>query len=65
LPYEPGNYEKLEMFYDSRLTQSEKKLIFERIKQRTIERIPAAYIVKRAVFGDLDFYIDERAIIPR
>jgi ribosomal protein L3 glutamine methyltransferase len=65
LPYEPGNYEKLEMFYDSRVTMSEKNLIFEHIKQRIVERKPAAYIVKRAVFGDLDFYVDERVIIPR
>jgi ribosomal protein L3 glutamine methyltransferase len=65
MPFEPGNYEKLELFYDTRITPSERKLILERIKQRIIERKPAVYIVKKATFGDLDFYIDERVIIPR
>lgn len=50
---------------DARLTTQEKVLIVDRVKKRITERIPVAYLVKEAWFGGLNFYVDERALIPR
>lgn len=50
---------------DARLTVVEKCLIAERIKRRVEERIPVPYLVNEAWFAGLNFYVDERVIIPR
>lgn len=47
------------------LLASEKKLIVERIKKRIEQRIPVPYLVNESWFAGLNFYVDERVIIPR
>ena len=35
------------------------------LKERTEQRIPAAYLTNQAWLGDMSFYVDERVIVPR
>lgn len=50
---------------DARLTQPEKERVLDSFDQRIEQRIPAAYITRHARFCDLDFYVDERVLVPR
>lgn len=50
---------------DAKLVVAEKTVIAERIKRRVEERIPVPYLVNEAWFAGLNFYVDERVIIPR
>jgi len=52
-------------FADARLSLDERKLLLARIDERVSSRKPAAYIVSRAYIGNMSFYLDERAIVPR
>ena len=51
--------------YVSRLTSSERNRIVERVVRRVNERIPVAYLTNKAWFCGLEFYVDERVLIPR
>jgi len=50
---------------DARLCRSERQHLAELVRQRCIERIPAAYLVNRAWFAGLEFRADARALVPR
>lgn len=54
-----------ESLYQSRLTQVEKQRIIEMVIQRLGARKPVAYLTHSAWFCGLEFYVDERVIIPR
>jgi len=54
-----------EVYWNSKLTQSEKEAILVIIKRRIKERIPAAYLMKEGWFAGLQFYVDERVLVPR
>lgn len=50
---------------DSRLTTSERHRVVERVIRRINERTPIAYLTNKAYFCGLEFYVDERVLIPR
>ncbi|MBQ1783121.1 MAG: 50S ribosomal protein L3 N(5)-glutamine methyltransferase [Gammaproteobacteria bacterium] len=50
---------------DCRLLDSEKSEILELARRRIDERMPLPYLTHRAWFAGLEFYIDERVLIPR
>jgi ribosomal protein L3 glutamine methyltransferase len=53
------------LFWLAKLTQEEKTLLTHRIEKRIINRVPVPYLINKANFCDLTFYVDERVIIPR
>jgi ribosomal protein L3 glutamine methyltransferase len=50
---------------ETRLTETEKRAVYELLRRRVEERKPYAYITRHARFAGLDFYIDERVLVPR
>ena len=51
--------------YGARLTTSERQHIVELVIRRIDEHIPVAYLTNKAWFCGLEFYVDERVLIPR
>ena len=49
----------------AKLLMDEKKALFELIKCRIEQQIPAAYLTNQAEFAGLSFYVDERVLVPR
>jgi ribosomal protein L3 glutamine methyltransferase len=49
----------------SNLTSSEKHKIVELIIRRVRERLPVPYLTNKAHFAGLEFYVDERVLVPR
>jgi ribosomal protein L3 glutamine methyltransferase len=50
---------------DGRLTDGEKRAVYDLLRRRVEERKPYAYITHAARFAGLDFYVDERVLVPR
>jgi ribosomal protein L3 glutamine methyltransferase len=50
---------------DARLTDAEKRTVYDLLRRRVDERKPYAYITHHARFTGLDFYVDERVLVPR
>lgn len=51
--------------FNSRLTHSEKLRIIERVVSRINDRKPVAYLTNKAWFCGLEFFVDERVLVPR
>ena len=49
----------------AKLTTSERQTLVELIVRRVDERIPAAYLTNKAWFAGLEFFVDERVLVPR
>ncbi|MEM7251422.1 MAG: 50S ribosomal protein L3 N(5)-glutamine methyltransferase [Pseudomonadota bacterium] len=62
LVLEPGLPSEL---YAGRLTQEEKDRLAGYVHRRISERVPTAYITNRAWFANIEFYVDERVLVPR
>ncbi len=52
-------------YLQARLTDEEKELLMTRFTQRIQDRIPVPYLIHKAWFAGLEFYVDERVLIPR
>ncbi|MFV0449368.1 MAG: 50S ribosomal protein L3 N(5)-glutamine methyltransferase [Vibrio sp.] len=50
---------------NSRLTSSERLRVVERVIARIKERTPTAYLTNKAWFCGLEFFVDERVLVPR
>ncbi|NIY93622.1 50S ribosomal protein L3 N(5)-glutamine methyltransferase [Vibrio diazotrophicus] len=50
---------------NSRLTSSERLRIVERVIARIKDRTPTAYLTNKAWFCGLEFFVDERVLVPR
>lgn len=50
---------------DSRLTRSERQSIVERVIRRIDDRTPVSYLTNIAYFCGMEFFVDERVLIPR
>jgi ribosomal protein L3 glutamine methyltransferase len=51
--------------HQARLTRSERQNLVELIVKRVRDRIPVAYLTNRSWFAGLEFYVDERVLVPR
>lgn len=54
-----------ENYLDCAVTNAEKQAILRLFDRRIRERCPAPYLMRRAWFMGLPFYVDERVLIPR
>ncbi|ENQ5770307.1 50S ribosomal protein L3 N(5)-glutamine methyltransferase [Vibrio fluvialis] len=50
---------------NSRLTSSERLRVVERVIKRIKDRTPVAYLTNKAWFCGLEFFVDERVLVPR
>lgn len=48
-----------------RLTEDEKALLCKQLEKRIVDRIPVPYLTHKAYFCDMEFYVDNRVLIPR
>ncbi|SUO97288.1 50S ribosomal protein L3 N(5)-glutamine methyltransferase [Suttonella ornithocola] len=52
-------------YFQAHLTEKEKEKLVWGLEQRIQARLPVPYITHRTLYGGYEFYIDQRALIPR
>jgi ribosomal protein L3 glutamine methyltransferase len=52
-------------YRDCRLTAEERVAVVDLFERRISERRPAAYLINRAWFAGLEFYVDDSVLVPR
>lgn len=52
-------------YLDANLTADEKARVYELFQERIVRRVPAAYLTHEATFAGLDFYVNDRVLVPR
>jgi ribosomal protein L3 glutamine methyltransferase len=57
--------DRLEPFLDAHLLKAERRAVYEILRRRVEQRVPAAYLTNEAWLGDFRFFVDERVIVPR
>src|SRR3990167_8126576 len=55
----------LDMMLDAKLSSAERTHVLSLLDKRVNDKIPTAYLTKTSWFGGLEFYVDERVIVPR
>lgn len=58
-------YDLSPAYFAARLTDDETATLRDALERRIRERIPVPYLTRRTLYGGYEFYIDERALIPR
>jgi len=58
-------HEQAPLVYKETLTTQQEAAALGLLKRRIEERIPAAYLTQRMWFCGLEFYVDERVLVPR
>ncbi len=53
------------VMFDAKLIKQEKQHIISAIKTRVQDRKPSAYITNKGYFAGIEFYVDERVLVPR
>ncbi len=61
--YQPYNLD--DCYLSATLSQIERKRVLDIFEQRIDQRKPVAYLTNKALFAGLDFYVDERVLVPR
>ncbi len=54
-----------DVYWSSALTNSEKTTVVDVLKRRITDKTPSAYIFNEGWFAGLQFYVDERVLVPR
>ncbi len=58
-------YDLESSYFAAKLTTDEIKVIKQAIEERIIDKKPVPYITNKTLFMGLEFYVDERVLIPR
>lgn len=52
-------------YFDTKLIESERKAVYELLALRVKSRSPLSYLTHQAWFCGIEFYVDERVLVPR